>query len=195
MTHINQRWDQTPPTQSSVDETIRRIEGAGAWVVLKKAEQDPQYAALLDECIAEVQSLLGRDLKKQMMVREPIIFITSPKRITTHHIDRECNFILQIHGAKDITVFDRNDRQVLPEETIERFWAVDHNAATYQERFQNRATIYRLAPGKGIHVPVNAPHGVQNADNISVTLSVNFQFPDRLVQTFTGQTTFCVSVG
>ena len=80
------------------------------------------------------------------------------------------------YRATNISVFNKNNSDVLPEKEIERFWTVDNNAAVYKERYQNRATVYSLGPGKGIHVPVNAPHWVQNKNNISVTLSVNFQF-------------------
>jgi hypothetical protein len=176
---VGQRWDQSPPGTHSVDETIRRIQDAGAWIILRRAEQDPEYCAVLEECMAEIQTLLGKDLKKEMLVQDAIVFITSPHRVTAYHIDRECNFILQIHGNKDISVFDRNDRDVLPEEEIERFWTVDNNAAVYKEQYQNRATVYSLGPGHGIHVPVNAPHWVQNKNDISVTLSVNFQFREN----------------
>jgi hypothetical protein len=176
---VGQRWDQSPQGTLSVDETIRRIQEAGAWIILRRAEQDPEYRALLNECMEEVQSLLGRDLKRVMKVQDAIVFITSPNRITAYHIDRECNFILQIHGQKDISVFDKDDRQVLPEEEIERFWMVDNNAAVYKEQFQNRAKVYRMGPGKAIHVPVNSPHWVKNDNNISVTLSVNFQFREN----------------
>jgi hypothetical protein len=176
---VGQRWDQTPPGTHSIEETIRRIQEAGAWIILRRAEQDPEYAALLDECMAEIQNLLGRNLKKVMKVQDAIVFITSPHRVTAYHIDRECNFILQIHGQKDISVFDKDDREVLPEEEIERFWMVDNNAAIYKEHYQNRARVYRMAPGKAIHVPVNAPHWVKNGNNISVTLSVNFQFREN----------------
>ncbi len=173
---VNQRWDQSPAGTLSVDETIRRIENAGAWIILKRAEQEPEYGVLLSECLAEIQALLGRDLKSEMQVQEAIIFITSPHRVTTYHIDRECNFILQIHGDKDISVFDKTDREVLPEEELERFWTVDNNAAIYKQQYQSRAKVYRMTPGKVIHIPVNAPHWVKNGTNISVTLSVNFQF-------------------
>jgi hypothetical protein len=176
---VGQRWDQSPPGTHSVDETIRRIQDAGAWIILRRAEQDPEYCAVLDECMAEVQILLGKDLKKEMLIQDAIVFITSPHRVTAYHIDRECNFILQVHGDKDISVFDRNDRDVLPEEEIERFWMVDNNAAVYKEHYQNRATVYSVGPGMGIHVPVNAPHWVRNKNNISVTLSVNFQFREN----------------
>jgi hypothetical protein len=176
--HVGQRWENCPSGSLSVDEAIRQIRDAGAWIILRRAEEDAEYRDILEDCMAEIRSLVGRDLKKDMMVQNAIIFVTSPKRIATYHIDRECNWILQIHGEKDISVFDKNDREVLPEEEIERFWTVDNNAAIYREQYQSRAMVYRLAPGKAVHVPVNAPHWVKNDNNISVTLSVNFQFRD-----------------
>src|SRR5262245_10170154 len=39
---VDQRWDQTPPTQLSVDQLIDRIENAGAWILLKRAHRDPE---------------------------------------------------------------------------------------------------------------------------------------------------------
>lgn len=175
---VGQRWENCPSGSLSVDETICRISDAGAWIILRRAEEDPEYRVILDDCMAEIRSLLGGDLNEEMMLQNAIIFITSPNRISTYHIDRECNWILQIHGEKDISIFDKNDRNVLSEEEIERFWTVDNNAATYKDQFQSRAMVYRLAPGKAVHVPVNAPHWVKNDNNISVTLSVNFQFRD-----------------
>jgi hypothetical protein len=39
---------------------------------------------------------------------------------------------------------------------------------------------YRLEPGTGVHIPVNCPHWLQNGDDISISLSVNFQFLDSV---------------
>src|SRR5438270_332982 len=83
-----------------------------------------------------------------------IIFITSPLRVSSYHIDRECNFLLQIRGAKTIHVFDQNDREVLSEQELESFWTVDNNAAVYKPQLQNRANSYLLQPGCGVHIPV-----------------------------------------
>jgi len=177
---VNQRWDEIPKSGFSVDEVLRRIEECGAWIVLKRAQEDPAYRVLLDHGLAELAELTGQDLEPLIKQKDIIIFITSPKRITTYHIDRECNWILQIHGTKTLHVFDQKDREVLPEAEIERFWAVDNNAPVYKPKLQHRAISYKLAPGVGVHVPVNAPHWVENDDNVSVTLSVNFQFKDSL---------------
>src|ERR1700674_2107022 len=93
---INQRWDETPPCELPIDETIRRIHEAGAWIILKRAEKDPDYAVVLDECLSRIQELIGADLQKDLKVSEAIIFVTSPNRLTTYHIGRECNFLLQL---------------------------------------------------------------------------------------------------
>jgi hypothetical protein len=170
---INERWGNSP-AELPVDETIRRIQDAKAFIILKRAEHDPAYARLLDRCMSDILEVSGAELRKQMRRREVIIFITSPRRITTYHIDSETNFLLQVHGEKDISIFDKYDRDVLPEEEIERFWTVDSNAAVYKPELQHRADVIRLVPGNGVHIPVNAPHWVQNDDNISVSVSINY---------------------
>ena len=177
---VNQRWDHTPKPEFSARDAIQRIEHCGAWIVLKRADKNAEYAAVLRECMAELQEFTALDLNRVMKVQEVILFITSPKRITTYHIDRECSLLLQIQGDKHISIFDRNDRDVLSEEEIERFWSVDHNAPRYKPELQHHATVYELRPGNGVHIPVNAPHWVQNGDNISVSLNVNFQYRDTM---------------
>jgi hypothetical protein len=175
---VNQRWDETPRTKLSVDQLIDRIENARAWIILRGSHKDPMYAGLLDQCLEEVRSQVGAAFPRKIKCARGLIFITSPNRITTYHMDRECNYLLQIHGDKVIHIFDRYDREVLPEEEIERFWAVDNNAAVFKEQYRDRGQPYHLEPGVGVHIPVNAPHWLQNGNNISVTLAITFQFWD-----------------
>lgn len=175
--NIGQKWSQmgiAPPLEEAFD----RIENAGAWISIHQVQEDPEYADLFFGCMREFESQSGADFKKLMRVEDALIFITSPKRTTTYHIDRECNFLMQISGSKSIYVFDRDDRAVLPEQEIERFWTVDNNAPVYKPELQERSTEYRLIPGNGIHLPINDPHWLQNDDNISVSLSVNFTMKD-----------------
>jgi hypothetical protein len=175
---INQRWSEVERGGLPIDEAIRRIQGEKAWIFFKWRDKDKDYSDLLDECLAQIQELSGVELKRVMKVREAILFITSPNRVTTYHIDRECNFLLQIQGSKKIYVFDREDRDVLTEEELELFWSVDNNAARYKEQYQDRAHVYHLQPGDGVHIPVNCPHWLKNDNNVSISLSVNFQYHD-----------------
>ncbi|MFM0011712.1 transcriptional regulator [Paraburkholderia sediminicola] len=174
-----QKWRDTNRAFSPLN-ALRQLEDSNAWFILRDAQRDPAYTELYRHAIAEVKDMVGGGIESKIRNEEIIIFITSPKRVTAYHIDRECNFILQIHGGKDLYVFDREDRQVLPEVEIERFWTIDNNAANYRPELQDRARLYRLVPGNGVHVPVNCPHWLKNDDNISVTLSVNFQFIDSV---------------
>jgi hypothetical protein len=178
VTDLNERWG-TSPCAFAVDETIRRIESAGAFIILKRAENDPAYAEVLQRCMSDLLEVSGRELAKRMRRQEVILFITSPRRITTYHIDSETNFLLQLHGEKDISIFSKFDREVLPEDEIERFWCEDNNAAVYKPQLQHRADVVRLKPGNGVHIPVNAPHWVQNDNNISVSVSINYHNWDR----------------
>lgn len=177
---IGQRWDTATSGSLPVDETIRNIETQGAWIVLWRAEQDPAYAKLLNRVMSDILELAGHELERLIKKREVILFITSPNRVTSYHIDRECNFLLQIQGRKQISVFRREDRDVLPEEEIERFWTTDHNAPAYREALQDHADEFTLEPGNGIHIPVNGPHWLRNGDNVSISASFNFQFHDSV---------------
>ena len=178
---IGQRWDQVPACDMSVDQLIDRIENAGAWIFLRNVQKYPPYDRVLDRLLDEYLEMVDDPSKKWIRKREGILFITSPNRVAAYHIDRECSLLLQIKGEKTISVFDQDDRDVLPEQEIETFWAADSNAAKYKEHLQGRAVVYELKPTTGIHIPVNAPHWVKNHDNVSVSLNINFQF-DGLVR-------------
>lgn len=174
---IGTRWNEMgdkPP----LEEAFERIQDTGSWITIHQAQRDPEYAAIFHECMREFEALTGKDFKKLMRVEDALIFITSPKRTTTYHIDRECNFLLQISGSKTIHMFDQRDKDVVPETELEKFWAVDKNAATYKPELQERSTPHRLVPGNGIHIPINDPHWLQNDDNVSISLSVNFTLKD-----------------
>lgn len=180
VTDLNERWGTRKSVcPFPVDETIHRLESAGAFIILKRADTDPAYRQLLERCMEDLLEVSGRELEKKMRRQEVIIFITSPRRISTYHIDSETNFLLQVRGEKDISIFSKYDREVLPEEEIERFWIVDRNAAVYKPHLQHHADVIRLVPGNGVHIPVNCPHWVQNDDNISVSVSINYHSWDR----------------
>lgn len=177
---IDQRWDEVG-CDLPIDVLMHQIETAGAWIVLSRAEKDPEYAALLRECLDEVAERTGIDLHKVMKLQNAIVFMNSPNRISSYHIDRECNCLLQLRGTKSVSLFDRGDRAVLPEDEIERFWAGDRQAPTYKPQYQDRASVFELRPGDGLHIPVNAPHWVQNGPEVSISVSMNFHYRDEIL--------------
>ena len=174
VTNVGARWEMN--TAFPVDQAIHNIESCGAWIDLKSAERNPEYGKVLDSCISDLLQVSRGQLKKKMRRTQMAIFITSPNRLSTYHIDSECNFLLQIRGRKEISVFNRYDREVLPEDEIERSWAADTNAAIYKPELQSHADVVTLAPGIGVHIPVNAPHWVQNGSDISVSAAILYHW-------------------
>ena len=145
---VNQRWDEIAKPKFSAADAIQRIENCGAWIALKHAEKDPEYRVVLEQCMAELEELTGLSINRVMKIQEVIMFITSPNRVTTYHIDRECSLLLQIQGDKQISIFDRNDRTVL------------HSG-------QQRATLQRRAPESRNGVPVIAGDGRAHSGELS----------------------------
>ncbi len=176
---VDHRWNQRPKNTHTLEEVLDRIDCTGAWVIFKHTERDPEYHALMHLIMARIDQLSGQNLTSATKNLEAQIMITSPGRVTPYHMDNECNILLQLQGEKDLYVFDRADREVLTEAELERFWIGDWNAGEYKSRCQDRAHAFRLAPGKAAHIPVNSPHWVKNDNNISVSLSINFEWKNE----------------
>lgn len=157
-----------------VEEAIARIEESGSLVLINDAETDPEYKALLDQIILELEALAGIPLRQEITWMDAYIFITSPNTVTNYHIDHESNFLFQIQGEKEVNLFDQRDRSILTEQELEAFYIGNVEAADYQPEKQSKASVYHLTPGQGVHHPVNAPHWVRTNQKFSVTLSINF---------------------
>lgn len=178
------KWGTTPKPDMTIPEIIDRIETAGAWLVMKHVETDPAYKALLDEYEAFVREIAGPEGSRLLSNAEMLVFITSPRRKTPFHFDAEVNFLVQIQGSKDLWVCDPMDRSVTTEEEIELYYSGAMNAGTYKPHAEKIARQFTLHPGDAVHIPTHGAHWVQNHDNVSISLSLNMEFPQRYGDTY-----------
>jgi len=169
-------WENTPYTGLSAEETVRRIEECGSWMVLKRAEADPGCLGLLNLVLDEVEPLSER-IEPGMCEREGAIFVTSPSSVTPYHMDHEINFLLQIRGSKTVSVFSASDREVLSELELEKHFSgpAIHRNMAFRERYQQRATVFELKEGYGLHIPTTDPHWIKNGDRVSISMSTAFK--------------------
>ena len=177
---ISDKMDAASVPDLPVWEVVKRVETAGAWIVLKHVEADARYKVVIDAFTDFVRTVAGPESARLLRNPELIVLITSPNRLTPFHIDKEINFLLQLQGAKDVWVCDPSDRTVVTAHELERFYAVNAWAPTYKPDAESRAAQFLLAPGEAIHIPSHAAHWVRNHDNVSVSLSLNFEFPSWL---------------
>ncbi|WP_426386681.1 cupin-like domain-containing protein [Sphingobium sp. R-21] len=173
------RPEDTPSNGLTLGETIRTIETNGSWAVLKNVERDADYGALLDRALAELAPIVERETGP-MLHREAFIFLSSPGSVTPFHMDPEHNILLQIRGEKTMTVFPAGDEELVPAVQSEAFHAGGHRNLGWRDAFRDRGMAVTLLPGDAIHVPVKAPHFVENGPAVSVSLSVTWR-SDRSV--------------
>lgn len=168
------RAEDTPTNGLTLGETIRTIESNGSWAVLKNVEQDAAYAALLDTALAELEPIVARNTGR-MLHREAFIFLSSPDSVTPFHMDPEHNILLQMQGEKTMTVFPAHDAVTVPPQQSEHFHGGGHRNLLWRDEFAGRGTAITLHPGDAIHVPVKAPHFVQNGPAVSISLSITWR--------------------
>jgi quercetin dioxygenase-like cupin family protein len=172
---IGIRPEDVPAPDRSPVETIRAIEQAGAWMVLKRIEQVPAYEALLETILADLAPVVA-PRTGEMLRREGFVFISSPGSVTPFHFDPEHNVLLQVRGRKTLTAFPTDDETLLDPRIHEAFHLGRHHRnLPWQDAFAACGTPIALEPGEAVHVPVKAPHWVQNGPDVSISLSVTWR--------------------
>jgi hypothetical protein len=158
-----------------VGEIVRTIDRNGCWMVLKKVDVDPAYAALIDACLGELAPMTEPRTGAYRR-REAFIFLSSPHSVTPFHMDPEHNILLQVAGTKTMRVYPAGDLSIVPAEVHEAFHRGGrHRNMKHDPAFDAKAQDYRLAPGDAVYVPVKAPHWVQNGPTRSVSFSITWR--------------------
>lgn len=156
--------------------TIRDVERNGFRISLRDVQQDPQYSALINECLDEVEQILG-DREGGMRRRTGYLFITAPASNTPMHFDPEHSFLLQVRGVKHVSVAAFADDSVRQRELDRYYDAEDCDFAAMEEIAED----FRLDPGVGVYLPSFVPHWVTTEAGISVSFSIPFytEFSER----------------
>lgn len=167
----------TPRNGLSPEETIRRIEECQSWIVLKYVELDPEYRALLNECLALLKPHT-ESIAPGMTQAQAFVFVTSPGSVTPYHIDPEHNFLLQIQGSKQVRMLDGRNKEIVGEVDLENFYSDQGRNLKFKTEHETTGWTYDLQAGKGLHFPVTYPHWVKNGDAVSISFSITFRTPD-----------------
>lgn len=164
---------QVSHTGLSAEETIRRIEECGSWMVLKHVERDPAYRALLDAALDELAPVV-EPATGEMLTRVGFIFVSSPDAVTPFHLDPEHNVLLHARGTKTMMIVP-GDEAAVPAEKHEAYHVGGHRNVEWQDEFAERGHSFDLVPGDALHVPLKWPHWVRNGPTPSVSLSITWR--------------------
>jgi hypothetical protein len=147
-------------------------------MVLKNVEIDAPYGDLLRGLLREVERQIDPSMRGMHRMKA-FVFISSPNSVTPYHLDDEHNFLLQIRGRKWVSMWDPKDRTVVPEAQAEYMMERNHDTdwqryMPFQPQFQERATVFELNAGEGLHFPFGAPHWVKNGPEVSISFSITY---------------------
>ena len=159
----------------SIEETIETIRTSDSYIMIREPNTDVSFHPLFRELIRDVQGVMqdcgaGREAHDAKLY----LFISSPNSVTPFHIDRYSNFLMQIQGRKEVSVFPQWDERSVPSRVRESVVAYSGERATWQPEMDELRTVYRLEPGDALHVPFVAGHHVRNGPEVSITLSLFF---------------------
>jgi hypothetical protein len=162
------------PNNKSASQTLADIEHARAWMSLLNIQTDDVYRGLVDTVLGEVEPRIAKK-DPGMTYRGGWIFVTSPRTVTPFHMDKEHNFLCQVHGRKRMYVWDHRDQEAVSEAARDLFH-VNHSRelVKWSEALRARALMVDLEPGMGVYMPSTSPHLVENLDGGSITVSFTY---------------------
>lgn len=158
----------------SIGDTIRNIESANSWAVLKNVEQKKPFAALLHELLEELRPII-EDRTGPLLTPQAYIFVSSPDAMTPLHFDPEHNILMQLRGSKEMTVYRAGDARFAADERHEAYHTGGARELPWNRHLDGDGASYALGPGEAIYVPVMAPHYVRNGPEVSISLSITWR--------------------
>jgi hypothetical protein len=162
------------PNDRSAVESLRDIERADAWVLLRHIQADPLYRDLVDRAFDPIVPFIERR-DPGLYYRAGWIFSASPHTFTPFHIDRSHVLLLQVRGCKTVYVWDPDDTEVVDDSARDVFHARhDLSQTRWNEAFRARAHAFHLTPGTGVYMPLTSPHMVETSDDASTTVSFTY---------------------
>ncbi|VAV92522.1 hypothetical protein MNBD_ALPHA08-2394 [hydrothermal vent metagenome] len=173
---VGQTGETTPQLDMAPQDVIRQIEQHNAWMVIKRVEGVPEYHAVLKEFVDGLFEAAGIPDQKYTNL-EGYIFVSSANATTPFHVDAEENILVQIRGDKLVHVFDNDDCALVSEKAME-ITPSKYRNQRYEASFEDRAEIFNLQPGDGLHIPWYMPHWVRVADQYSVSMAMTWKTPE-----------------
>lgn len=172
-------WDGPSTTPSPLSRTlaakaIEAVADRSNWFIVRHLERLEPYRQLMVAILAQVRRLLGH-AEIECLRPACFVFVSSPGIRVPAHIDPEHNFLFQIRGSKTLWCHPRAEGELSVRE-LRAFYAdefVFQLQAT--EAIEAALVPCSLEPGRGVYIPVTAPHRVTNHHGVSLSFSVTFR--------------------
>ncbi len=158
---------------------LEAVKSGHIWLNLRQANHRiPRLKTISDSIFGSLSQASGRKLFKQDMG----VLISSPKVHVHYHLDIPMVALFQLRGEKTVWVYP-GDETHAPSSAVEDMVHMrKEEGLPFRAEFDDAATKIQLKPGMGLTWPQTAPHRVQNADCLNVSLSGEFMTTAALIR-------------
>ncbi len=165
-------WREGELGKLSGEEVMDAIASGRIWLnLLRVNEIDPQYGKLLDEIFGELE---GRIPGFTTFKRINGILISSPRAQVYYHFDTAGQTLWQIAGSKRVYLYPPTP-PFLTVETLENVILYNNETGIkYEQWYDDYAKCIELQPGDMAQWPLNMPHRIENADELSVSMTIEY---------------------
>jgi len=149
------------------------------WLNLRNAGAHlPEFKKIEDTLFDQLDEATGEKSFK----RDVGVLISSPNKHVHYHLDIPLVCLAHLRGQKTLYVYPRNEPYA-PQPQVEGIALREQEEElTFQAQFDDDAAKLLMEPGDLVTWPQMAPHRVQNADNLCVSLSCEFLTVPALIR-------------
>lgn len=152
-------------------EIMEAVRTGHFWLNLRRANLKLDYLSDIgDDIFGSLANAAERKLRKQDMG----LLISSPGIHVNYHLDIPLVALFQISGEKRIWLYPADEHHSPSDQVEDIVHSRREEDLTFKNGFDDNATVIDLKPGMAITWPQAAPHRVQNADCVNVSLSCEY---------------------
>lgn len=173
-------WRRGRLGQIGGKELLDRVREGRLWLNLRGAsEHDAEMSAIRDAIFAETQASVPgfRPFRT-----DAGLLISSPNARVFYHLDIPRVMLFHLRGHKRFYVYPREAGYIRPSDLENVARGLTEEEIPYVAGFDAGAKVLDLEPGDMVHWPQNAPHRIDNGDDLNVSLSVEFMTPLALMR-------------
>lgn len=165
------------PRMSGAD-IVEAVKQGHIWLNLRRVNFElPQLKPIADEIFGSLEDAASVRTSK----RDMGLLISSPNIHVHYHLDIPMVALFQVRGQKRLWLYP-TDEAYAPPQFIEQIAHMQREEdLPYKNAFDQGARVFDLTPGMGLTWPQLAPHRVQNANCLNVSLSCEYMTLKSLI--------------
>ena len=162
-------WPSVSRGTSSGAQVLEAVRNGMLWLNLVGiSEWDSRFAELSDAIFADfAEQVPGLKVIKRKLG----VLISSPKATVHYHIDIPGQAIWQVRGRKRFIIYPSTEPFLKPRELEDAVRSATYGVASFQPWFDDHGVPHDLEPGQALHWQLNGPHRIENAGELSVSLT------------------------